>query len=265
MRRAREPGDGRILRALILAVVATGLGRSAVFGGDLSVESPRVAWIVRPGELDRDPRLPKLLQILSSARREALARLSDDWGLRPGILPVHWILETSRPSLDAERDPATVHEPAGGLTLGRTTFSPSARAVEVSIPARKFLRDPVRARSVVLHEAVHAVHASRAGSPKSYDGTPRWFREGLALMISGEGRLRVRERAAYTLFEGQVIDGFLRGLPADAQAHMSYAEAFLGVDSLREQVGEARFRGFVQRILSGKRTSAARFELGWKF
>src|SRR6185503_14901883 len=97
--------------------------------------------------------------------------------------------------------------------------------------ARKYLRAPESALSVIRHEAAHAALASALGSADLYRAVPRWFREGLAIVFSGEGELATAEAVALAVYEDRGASSFLLGIDS---AQVSHAECHLAVAFLEE-------------------------------
>ena len=168
--------------------------------------------------------------------------------------PIRWKWDPSavRPDSSSVADPASSGQTRDSFELGRTYFGEGS--IVVSLPARKFLSQPDAVRAVIQHELVHAVHASHAGTRARYEATPRWFREGVALLFAGEGEERVRERVAYTVFGGADATSFLKGisLTPGVSERLSDAEGYLAVLWLRAQLSRARHFIFVRRVVTGE-------------
>lgn len=112
----------------------------------------------------------------------------------------------------------------------------------------------------MTHEAAHALLAADLGDPARYGAVPLWFREGLALWFSGEGRQRLDDRIAFTTFSRRPATEFLVGTVRDDSASTSRlttdkdvtpAEAYLVFEHLIERVGASGLRAIVERILQG--------------
>ena len=206
-------------------------------------------WEVGEGVFARDPRMPALIEAASQAREQALLRLDKEWGPAPGATPIRWIWDTAAVEPGAR---AANAEPLQEFELGRTYFDHGT--VVVSVPARKFLSRPRSVRGVIQHELFHAVHGSHAGSRERYEAAPRWFREGAALLFSGEGAERVRERVAYTVFEGADAISFLKGvsLQPGSSETVSHAEAYLAVRWLRQELGHGNYSVLVRKVIGGE-------------
>src|SRR5690606_28620526 len=108
-----------------------------------------------------------------------------------------------------DRDPAHEDARAGSFFEAGQTIVERDR-VRVVLPARRYLSRPPKARRVVRHEAAHALLASSLGSADRYLAVPRWFREGFALLVSGEGPSRVGAESAQAIVRGEHIED-LRG------------------------------------------------------
>jgi tetratricopeptide (TPR) repeat protein len=206
--------------------------------------SARDSWEVAPGPADT--RLPGLIALLEEARSEALAVVQARLGLEPKELPIRWSLEDSIPELSSGQ---------GGVAhfqAGRTRVA--GGAVEVVLPARRYLARPVKARAVVIHEAAHAVLASGLGSRERYEAVPAWFREGIALLVSGEGEERVGAEAVRSLLERRRPGAFLAGIGRTGREPATVpgpAESYLAVLTLTERLGDDGLRAFSRRIGAG--------------
>jgi hypothetical protein len=126
--------------------------------------------------------------------------------------------------------------------------------VHVLLPARRFLARPSSVAAVVLHECVHAVHASHSGSRERYESTPRWLREGIAILLSGEGEERLADRIAHTVYGGAAASSFLRGVDA---ADATRAEVYLAVAWLRATLGRETFARLVRDVARGEPAARA--------
>jgi len=196
-----------------------------------------------------------LRKAVEAATHEASLRLRAEvgFGARPR-LRIAWILDASGGAAAASAPESR----AAFFRAGHTRFG-SGR-VEVVLPAHRYLRLPETARSVVAHESAHAFLAADLGDPARYDAVPLWFREGLALWFSGEGRQRLDDRIAFTTFSKRPAPGFLvgtvRGDPGSTSRlatdkDVTPAEAYLVFEHLRERVGASGVRAIVERILQG--------------
>ncbi len=207
-------------------------------------------WEIDPAGLyASDPRMPALVAVASEARDRALARLRKEWKLSPGSTPIHWRWDTA--AVPSGPSPAKVGPSRSGaqpdFEFGRTYIEDGV--VNVLLPARKFLARPRTVAAVVLHECLHAVHASHTSTRERYEATPRWLREGVALVFSGEGEERVRERIAYTAYGGADARSFVRGVDT---VDVSRAEAYLAVARLEAMLGRERFVSLVRKIVTGE-------------
>ena len=158
-----------------------------------------------------------------------------------GRLPVRWRLETR--GVDAL---AQSGADGGSFELGRTSFLRDG--VLVVLPARKFLRQPETVREVVQHEAVHATFASQLGRAR-YEALPMWFREGVALLISGEGESAWRREIAYAVFQDRAAHWFVASLHSPAPAP---GAAYVAVRWLRQRVGQKKFLRLLRRTADGR-------------
>lgn len=212
-----------------------------------------VEWELEGQGHEAHPALPVLLHVAGEAADEALARIREELGLVPGKAPIRWVLDVT----DAA-PPARQGEP---FKVGRTRFVKGSAVI--SIPARKYLREPSAARSVIAHEAVHAVCFSALGSAERYEAVPAWFREGVAVHFAGEGDLLIREAVVASLLEDQPADAFLTGLPptdlargtarhGGRGAEVSYAEAYLASSYIHGKLGASGWKLLVSRTASGQ-------------
>ncbi|HVR75743.1 MAG TPA: hypothetical protein VMT52_15515 [Planctomycetota bacterium] len=226
---------------------------SAVWLLCLSAAASSVEWELVGQGHEAHPALPALLRAAGEAAEESLARIREELGLVPAKAPILWVLDVT----DVAR-PARQGEP---FKLGRTRFVNGSAVL--SIPARKYLREPPSVRSVIAHEAVHAALMSALGSPELYEAVPAWFREGMAVHFAGEGDLLVREAVVASLLEDQPADAFLTGLPpmdfargtaprGGRGAEVSYAEAYLASSYIHETLGASGWKVLVSRAASGQ-------------
>ena len=162
---------------------------------------PDVPWELSGGRRGTDPRISALERELADSRKMALEKTRRSLGLVPGKLPIRWVLRLGRPAAGTGAAKAA----AGWTEVGEDE-------VVVTIPAWRYLGFPAKVRRVVVHETVHAVMASKLGTRAAYRALPGWFREGAALLVSGEGPGRVKGRISSTLLEGGRSGGFLSGL-----------------------------------------------------
>ena len=192
-------------------------------------------WRVDDARTRQDARTSALVRQLDESRTRALERARSRVGLAPGRLPIAWRVVVSR---ETSADSSVFH-------AGETVVE-DARVL-VSIPANRYLTVPRKVHVVVVHEATHALLASRLGSAERYTRVPPWFREGLALLVSDEGPVRVEDRVAVTVVAGKKPTSFLRGV-----AHQPLpAESFLAVSWIEERVGASAFRTLISRVAAG--------------
>lgn len=201
------------------------------------------AWDVMPGRYCDDRRLTRLRATCVEGREAALGHLAGDWGLVLGRLPVLWQLETSDAVQSTPQANGTTPVP---FELGRTSFGHNR--VTVILPARKFLQRPSTVKAVVLHETVHAVFASQLGR-RRYQALPQWFHEGIALLISGEGKAAWRQEIAYAVFQERPADSFLASLRSSSP---SPAAAYCVVHWLHRRVGQKRLARLLRSIAAGQ-------------
>ena len=210
-----------------------------VFSGQLA-DGPG-KWRV---EMPRDARVDKLCAELEVARRRALERVASTLGLRPGPRPIEWRLVRPFPQQGKLRE---------GFLAGHTEVREDR--VIVRLPAHRYLARPAKARSVVLHEAAHAVLASRMPSAAAYALVPEWLREGLALRVSGEGPGRTAGRISAAVVEGQSPASFLRG--TGSVAGVTQAEAWLALRTLEERVGGDGLIALSRALAAGRPAETA--------
>ena len=210
-------------------------------------------WSVAGGALRGDRRLAALVRELDEARLEGLRRVEERCGLRPGALPIEWRLvdRPVGPGAASAGGHVDVYAGGRGFHAGETVVD--ATRVVVTIPAHRYLARPRKVRRVVVHEAAHAVLASRLASAERYAAVPEWLREGIALWVSGEGSERVDSRVAIALLAGSPPASFLRGL----DKHPMPAEAWLAFRSIETRVGTERTRRFVAAIGDGAPAESA--------
>ena len=261
----RRWGALALTLSVLFALLFHGHVISSEAAGDGADEN---RWEVLPGSFANDRRMADLLRHAEIFRRRAFDELRQRWTLTPGSTPLRWRIETSAPvsnlrGVDPRRGEKTrsLRANHGGFELGRTYFDEGQ--VVIRLPARKFLAAPRRLQPVLLHECAHAVFASRLGTRARYEALPFWFREGIALVVSGEGASRLRERVAYTVFEGRSPDAFLVGpRPLEPGLRMSSEEAFAMVDAIRTRIGNGVFKAFVAEIARGSVDAACRKFIG---
>jgi len=216
---------------LVLAVA------SVAAGGDEAgarVETRRAA-----GE---DRRRLALEAFVRDTAASALAEVRAKYRL-PSQLRVLWVLDAAAASSGVRTE---------AYELGSTAVE-KGEAV-VTLPARKYLRAPESALSVIRHEAAHAALASALGSADLYRAVPRWFREGLAIVFSGEGELATAEAVALAVYEDRGASSFLLGIDS---AQVSHAECHLAVAFLEERLGQDGFERLVAEVARGGDLAAA--------
>ncbi|HZN59321.1 MAG TPA: hypothetical protein VFD71_14685 [Planctomycetota bacterium] len=216
---------------LVLAVA------SVAAGGDEAgarVETRRAA-----GE---DRRRLALEAFVRDTAASALAEVRAKYRL-PSQLRVLWVLDAAAASSGVRTE---------AYELGSTAVE-KGEAV-VTLPARKYLRAPESSLSVIRHEAAHAALASALGSADLYRAVPRWFREGLAIVFSGEGELATAEAVALAVYEDRGASSFLLGIDS---AQVSHAECYLAVAFLEERVGQDGFERIVAEVARGGDLAAA--------
>lgn len=204
-----------------------------------------VPWELSGGRRGTDPGISALERELADSRKMALEKTRRSLGLVPGKLPIRWVLRLGRPADGTGAAKAD----AGWTEVGEDE-------VVVTIPAWRYLGFPTKVRRVVIHETVHAVMASKLGTPAAYRALPGWFREGTALLVSGEGPGRVKGRISSTLLEGGRSGGFLSGLVGAAPGSLggrrvTGAEGYLAVRWIEERLGKSGLRELLAKLVSG--------------
>ncbi len=184
-----------------------------------------------------EARLDALVRELSASRKLALEKTRTRLELAPGKLSIRWVVQSRR----SGEGLAAVKAEAGWTEVGKTE-------VVVTIPAWRYLAFPAKVRRVVVHEAVHAVMASRIGTAEAYRAVPVWFREGTALLVSGEGPERVDDRISATLLKGGSSADFLAGVTG---RQVYPAEGYLSVLWIEQRLGTSGFREFLSRLAEG--------------
>ena len=184
-----------------------------------------------------ETRLDALLRELSTSRKLALEKTRTRLELTPGKLSIRWAVQLRR----SGEGLAAVKAEAGWTEVGK-------KEVVVTIPAWRYLAFPAKVRRVVVHEAVHAVMASRMGTAEAYLAVPAWFREGTALLVSGEGPERVDDRISATLLKGGSSADFLAGVTG---GQVYPAEGYLSVLWIEQRLGTSGFREFLSRLAEG--------------
>jgi hypothetical protein len=193
--------------------------------------------------------LPELRHHAGEAAREALGRLHVELGIETGSLQIRWLLDGSE-TVGNEGSPQF-------FQLGSTSFAQGC--VLVRLPVGKYLYAPESVRPVAMHEAVHAALASALGSRLRYQAVPQWFREGVALLFSGEGEIVLSERIAYTVYQGWPAASFLQGLPPQrrqrgvaVQVFVPPAEGYAATLWIRERMGAVGFRALCSEVAKGR-------------
>ena len=203
-------------------------------------------WQLSAKDSGKDPRVAVLLGRLQQQRVSALGIAGEGLGLSPGKLPIRWVLRLA----DSSPSDSSVEAEAGWTEVGE-------KEIVVSIPAWRYLDYPAKAGRVVVHEAVHALMASRLGSGDAYRSLPRWFREGTALLVSREGDARVQGRIAAAVLAGGRPASFLTGIHCGKPGSSvtgcspSPAEGYLAVRWLEDRLGKTGLRELLSRLSAG--------------
>lgn len=201
--------------ALALASVRAGDGGRTPGERRVAAKPSRTTWAVLGAEGSGDPRLEVLLDVLERARRSAVESLAGMWSLGPASLPIAW-------ELDASSSPPSKREAARSRSFEAGITRVGSESITIRIPARRYLARPEKAHAVVLHEAAHAFLASRLGSRERYEALPFWFREGLALAVSGEGDERVGAVYGFALARGDAAPPDFTRLDGEAAPVAGY-------------------------------------------
>ncbi len=236
-----------VRRLASAAVMAIALGHAVGRAADVDANGDEgsSAWKAVDASLRADPRWPALKRELETARVEALGRVEKRLGIAPGKTAIAWIAVAS------PDDTARVRAATTGFHAGWTRVE--AAAVVVRLPAYRYLARPAKVRRVVVHEAAHAVLASRLRTRERFEAVPFWLREGLALWVAGEGPQRVRDRVALTALGGRPSASFLVGVEVDAErsarhALPTYAECWLAVRWIESALGADGVRHVSRRV-----------------
>lgn len=182
----------------------------------LGLQQPSTPFTVTSGGGDVGP--PVIARVQASVKSALQAMAEDFPGLprTPFLVIVHAGSE-ALPAAVAEHH----HQGSPGLAL--------LHRQEVHLLWREMLADPGDGlRSVVKHEVVHILLNQLAGDYGAR--IPRWFHEGLAQVLAGDGYLGAREqdivwraRAKTLLLFSELTDGF-PDRPSELQ--LAYAQSY---------------------------------------
>lgn len=175
--------------------------------------------------------------VLNSTRERLVALLRDSIAYKPDIYLVN--------------DPHRFSELVGGYfpDWGAAAAAPPRKLIAIKSPDHFNLHKSLS--ELLAHEYSHLALADRTGLFRP----PRWFDEGLAMMISSEwswsDNLAMNQASIFgqfpTLSEIDSVNVFNRG-----QAHVAYAESYLAVNYLFDAYGADAVNLFLDAIASGK-------------
>ncbi len=182
---------------------------------------------------------------LHQAAVEALGRLSQEVGLRPGAPIEIYIYATT-----ADMQEAVLYEPSW---TGGQAF-PEYDIVIIGISPDQL----EWGKRTVAHELTHVLVGHLTFSCLSF--VPTWLHEGLAMV--GEGGLEANQR---TLFEQAVADNTLPSLRSlsggfseeSSRANLSYAVSYSVVNFLVERYGRQTMSALLDSLQRGETIDAA--------
>ena len=187
--------------------------------------------VVHPQSLDSE-QAEHVLNILESGRRELLHRVGSCLGA--GI-------QTRFPNLEI-----AINETTGDF-VGRTHMPPWAAAATkgntIELQPLRLLKQRGILETTLRHELVHVLVDTISGGE-----SPRWFAEGMALYVAGEGRLF--EKQVSSMSAGK-IDEALSAARSTDEMRAAYAAAYNFVKQLIRAEGENKvWKRFADRSYS---------------
>ena len=187
--------------------------------------------VVHPQSLDSE-QAEHVLNILESGRRELLHRVASCLGA--GI-------QTRFPNLEI-----VINETTGDF-VGRTHMPPWAAAATkgntIELQPLRLLKQRGILETTLRHELVHVLVDTISGGE-----SPRWFTEGMALYVAGEGRLF--EKQVTSMSAGKIDEALSSARSAD-EMRAAYAAAYSFVKQLIRTEGENKvWKRFVDRSYS---------------
>jgi hypothetical protein len=187
--------------------------------------------VVHPQSLDSE-QAEHVLNILESGRRELLHRVGSCLGA--GI-------QTRFPNLEI-----VINETTGDF-VGRTHMPPWAAAATkgnaIELQPLRLLKQRGILETTLRHELVHVLVDTISGGE-----SPRWFAEGMALYVAGEGRLF--EKQVSSMSAGKIDEALSSARSAD-EMRAAYAAAYNFVKQLIRIEGENKvWKRFADRSYS---------------
>src|ERR1043165_3542899 len=187
--------------------------------------------VVHPQSLDTE-QAEHVLNILESGRAELLHRVTSCLGA--GI-------QTRFPNLEI-----VINETTGDF-VGRTRLPPWAAAATskntIELQPIRVLKQRGILETTLRHELVHVLIDIIAGGR-----APRWFTEGMALYVAGEGRLFERQVSSIS---AEKIDEALSAAKTADEMRAAYAAAYYAVKQLIGIEGENKvWKRFADRRYS---------------
>jgi hypothetical protein len=184
--------------------------------------------VVYPQSLDSE-QAEHVLNILESSRAELLHRVS-----AAGI-------QTHFPNFEI-----VINETTGDF-VSRTRLPPWAAAATkdhtIELQPFRVLRQRGILETTLRHELVHVL-VDTIGNGEA----PRWFTEGMALYVAGEGRMFEKQAS---LMSAEKIDGALASAKSPDEMRAAYAAAYNFVKHLIRVEGENKvWKRFVDRSYS---------------
>jgi hypothetical protein len=185
-----------------------------------------------------NPRYASLIDtILNRTRTRLIQYLKDSLSYRPAV---HIVEDLSR-----------FEKLVGGYfpDWGAAAAAPARRLMAVKSPDRFNLNRSLR--ELLAHEYAHLAlaHRCRLGTP------PRWFDEGLAMMVSMEWSWSDNMAMSKGAVFGQLIP--LKEIErvnrfSENKAHLAYAESYLAVKYLFDEYGVSAVNTFLDYVARGK-------------
>ena len=234
-----------LLRSLcVLALFADGAGIVGATAIHPEAWSPVAGY---SGKYSGSARFHRIFGRLPDHRRDALKFVEAGIGLRPDRAErIHVELFDARPA-DTE-----VIEPFREAPFRTVAFSGGDGELRVVIQlATEFImNESFDLRTEVIHEMVHAVMCERMGQ-KTYATVPKWLREGLALWVAGQGERRIDRIVRQRMFAAD-SSWMMPGLGRCGHDASRYAEDYLAVAMLADEVGDHAVVDLVARLVSGE-------------
>lgn len=179
---------------------------------------------------------------LTAARRRLIGLLRDSLDYKPDIYVVG--------------DQGYFHDLIGGAfpDWGAAAALPALKRIVIKSPDRFNIGRPLS--ELLAHEYSHLAVAKRVG----FYPAPRWFDEGVAMMVSMEwswsDNLAMSNAAVFGHFVGFREIDMVNRFP-EGKAHLAYAESYLAVGYLVKQYGINSLNLFLDEIAKGHSVDAA--------